>query len=111
MPSQSRLDPIQLLDRVAAELPKSSEFSARTAGEARLWQKRTRKRLAEVVGFLDQEKVPLQPQVVRTVDRGSFVRRKVILRTTPWSELPLYVLEPKGAGKKPVVLALHGHGY
>jgi dienelactone hydrolase len=111
MPSQSRLDPIQMLDHVAAEMPKWAEFVANNAREARAWQKRTRKRLAAVVGFLDQKRAPLDPHVVRTVDRGSYVRRKVILRTTPWSDLPLYVLEPKGEGRKPVVLALHGHGY
>src|SRR5688572_19300012 len=98
MPSQSRLDPIQLLDHVAAQMPKSAEFTATTAAQARAWQRRNRKRLADVVGFLNQEKVPLEPHVVRTVDRGSYVRRKVILRTSPWSELPLYVLEPKAAG-------------
>ena len=111
MQRKSRLDPVQLLDHVAAAMPKSAEFTAKRPADARAWQRRTRKRLAEIVGFLDQERVDLQPQVERTVDRGEYVRRKVILRTTPWSDLPLYVLEPKREGKKPVVLALHGHGY
>ena len=111
MQRKSRLDPVQLLDHVAASMPKSAEFTAKRPADARAWQRRTRRRLAEVVGFLDQERVDLQPQVERTVDRAEYVRRKVILRTTPWSDLPLYVLEPKGPGKKPVVLALHGHGY
>ncbi len=111
MPSASRLDPIQLLDHVAAGMPKSAAFVAKTPAGARTWQRRTRKRLGELVGFLDSERVPLQPQVVRTVDRGDYVRRKIVLRTTPWSDLPLYLLEPKARGPKPVVLALHGHGY
>lgn len=111
MQSKSRLDPIQLLDHVAAAMPKSAEFTATTAADARAWQRRTRKRLAETLGFLDLERVELKPQVMHTVDRGDYVRRKIILRTTPWSDLPLYVLEPKSHGRKPVVLALHGHGY
>ena len=109
--SASRLDPIATLDHVAAAMPKPAEFVAKLPAEARAWQRRTRKALADVVGFLDQKRVPLAPRIVRSVDRGSYVRRKVMLRTTPWSDLPLYVLEPKTPGKKPVVLALHGHGY
>ena len=111
MPSPPRLDPIWHLDHVAAELPKSAEFIAKTESAARAWQRRTRATLADLVGFLSQTKVPLRPRVVRTVDRGSYVRRKVMLRTSPWSDLPLYVLEPKSGGRKPLVLALHGHGY
>ncbi len=112
MRSARRLDPIYLLDEIAARKPKSAAFDARTLAAARSWQRRTRKRLAAIVGFLDQSPVPLRPRVVETVDRGEYVRRKVILRTTQWSDLPLYLLEPKGTPRPgPVVLALHGHGY
>ncbi|MGB7156994.1 MAG: hypothetical protein WBD40_02940 [Tepidisphaeraceae bacterium] len=45
MPSRFRLDPIQLLDHVAAASPQSAEFTARTPAQARAWQKRTPSRL------------------------------------------------------------------
>ncbi len=111
MQSKPRYDPIQLLDGVAAKLSRSAAFVAKDATQARTWQRRTRTRLAALVGFLDQKRVALRPRVVQTVDRGNYIRRKVVLRTTAWSDLPLYVLEPKTPGKKPLVLALHGHGY
>src|SRR3954466_5545488 len=107
-------DPIVQLDALSRHTPRALAFTARTASEARAWQTRARAALGDALGFLDQEKVPLRPRVEQTVDRGEYVRRRVILRTTAASEMPVYVLTPKSAtprNKAPCVLALHGHGY
>src|SRR4051812_42343229 len=105
-------DPIHQLDAVNRAMRKRVTFTAKSEAEAKAWQRRARLALAETLGFLDQKKVSLAPKTIERVDRGSYVRHKVILRTSPASLMPMYVLIPKIARKKlPCVLALHGHGY
>ena len=87
-------------------------FTATTPGAARTWQKRARTALAKCVGFLDQKKVPLRPRTIRKVDRGSYVRHHVVIRTSAQSDMLLYLLVPKRAARPmPCVIAWHGHGY
>ena len=106
------LDPIPLLHAVDAATPRKYAFTAKNSKQALAWQKKARPALADCLGFLDQKKVDLEPRTVQVVDRGDYIRKKVILRTTPWSLMPVYVLIPKQVkGKLPCVLALHGHGY
>ena len=104
-------DPVPLLDAAAASA-KSLPFTAEAAAEARAWQNRARAALGEALGFLDMPSVPPEPREIQQVDRGGYVRHKIVIRTSPNSELPLYLLVPKSiTGPRPVVLALHGHGY
>jgi len=87
-------------------------FSASTPEEALAWQARTRAALRETVGFQDLPAVPLAPQTIEVVDKGDYLREKILLRTTPWTLMPVYILKPKtAAGRLPVVAAFHGHGY
>jgi dienelactone hydrolase len=79
---------------------------------ARAWQRKVRKALAEKLGFLDTPRVAPKPRQIDHVDRGNYVRHKIIIRTSAQSELPLYLLVPKNIkGKRPAVMALAGHGY
>jgi dienelactone hydrolase len=104
-------DPIPLLDADAAQ-PKRFPFTATTPQAAAAWQQEARTALSETLGFLDTPPVPSDAREIESVDRGSYVRRKVIIRTSAQSELPLYLLVPKNiAQPRPCVLALHGHGY
>ena len=104
-------DPIPLLDAAAASA-KSLPFTAKTAAEARAWQERARPAVVDRLGFLDTPAVPPDPREIEAVDRGRYVRHKIVIRTSPQSQLPLYVLVPKNRKTRtPVVLALHGHGY
>jgi len=106
------LSPITLLDDLNARLEPTCRFTATDPKAARAWQRRTRKRLADCVGFLDRTPVPPAAKVVQTVDRGGYIRRKVILRTAESATMPVYTLTPKHAPRPmPCVLALHGHGY
>src|SRR5262249_11681824 len=110
--STYQYDPIPLLDAAAADAARFP-FTAKNAAEARGWQKRARRALIETVGFLDTPKISLRPRTIQRVDRGRYVRHKIVLRTSGKSELPLYLLVPKNmrGSKRPAVLALHGHGY
>lgn len=86
-------------------------FHAETPEEARAWQERVRPALAETLGFQDVSG-RLEAEHVETVDKGSYTREKLLLRTAPHSVMPVYLLIPKEAtGPLPTVLAFHGHGY
>lgn len=87
-------------------------FQAQTPGEARHWQATTRRALAETVGFQSLPAVPLAPHQIEVVDKGDYLREKVLLHTAPNTVMPVYVLLPKGGdAPHPVVIAFHGHGY
>jgi dienelactone hydrolase len=88
-------------------------FKAKTPPEAYEWQIETRQALARTVGLpAIANNVALNPQLVETVDRGDFLREKILLQTGEHSMMPIYLLLPKHSPKPlPVVLAFHGHGY
>lgn len=106
-------DPIPLLDAENDRTPKQFAFTARTSAEAKAWQRKARAALADCLGFVDEEQVAAKPrEIEKPVDRGSYRRHKIVIRTTLQSELPLYLLVPKKIKEpRPCVLALHGHGY
>jgi len=87
-------------------------FRAQTREEAEQWQAETRTALADTLGFQYGKPIPLHPQVIERVDRGDFVREKVLLQTAPGVEMPVYLLLPKaGSVPLPTVVAFAGHGY
>lgn len=52
-----------------------------------------------------------RPEVVERVDRGTHMRERVLLNTTPDIRIAVHVLVPKNAQKPaPAVVALHDHG-
>jgi dienelactone hydrolase len=56
--------------------------------------------------------VSADPLQVETVDKGDYIREKVIITTAPHTRMPVYLLRPKhGTPPFPLVLAFHGHGY
>lgn len=51
-----------------------------------------------------------KPELVESVDRGDFVRERLMINTTPHIRIPVYVLVPKGLqGPAPGIVALHDH--
>ena len=87
-------------------------FRAGTRREAGQWQRRVRLRLNRTVGFQSMPECAPVPRLVEEVDKGDYVRQKIVIRTTPQTVMPVYLLLPKGeSSPQPVILALHGHGY
>lgn len=87
-------------------------FSATDVVQARRWQKKTRHALARRIGL--EAIVPAAPRVrvIEEVDKGDYVRQKLVLHTGPHTLMPVYMLLPKSPIEpRPVVLAFHGHGY
>jgi dienelactone hydrolase len=86
-------------------------FRAKTLLEAQAWQVETKKALAQTIG-LPLDDSALNPQLLESVDKGDYVREKILLQTGAHTLMPVYLLLPKAAQKPlPVVLAFHGHGY
>ena len=112
MSQRTEFDPLRLLDALHAGADLDCAFTATTAEAAREWQAHARAMLTEHLGFLDQPAPPVEATTEATVDRGSYVRERVIVRTWPDATMPVHVLVPKGLTEPaPCVLALHGHGY
>jgi dienelactone hydrolase len=109
---RKELQPAYALWRRYAPQHALHRFQAVTVAQAEQWQITTRKALAEVVGFQSLPAVPFEPQVIERVDKGDYVREKVLLRTAPDVLMPVYLLLPKkGTPPYPVAIAFHGHGY
>ena len=112
MSQRTEFDPLRLLDALHAGAERNCAFTATATETAREWQARARRVLTRYLGFLDRPAPPVEAEVEQAVDRGSYVRERVVLRTWPDATMPVYVLVPKGlTGPAPCVLALHGHGY
>lgn len=87
-------------------------FRAQTLAAAQAWQIETRAALAQTIGLRGVSAHPFQPQLIESVDKGDYVREKVLLQTGAHTQMPVYLLIPKQAAKPlPAVLAFHGHGY
>ncbi|HRJ41179.1 MAG: hypothetical protein KJZ86_24635 [Caldilineaceae bacterium] len=87
-------------------------FRARSRPEAEVWQTEARAALAATLGFQESLPLPLNPQVIERVDRGDFIREKILLHTAPDVAMPVYLLLPKGGDQpRATVLAFAGHGY
>ena len=112
MNQRTEFDPLRLLDALHAGAERDCAFTATTADDARVWQAHAGRVLTGNLGFLDRPAPPVEAELEQAVDRGSYVRERVVLRTWPDATMPVYVLVPKGlTGPAPCVLALHGHGY
>lgn len=107
-----KLQPAQALWNLYAPEKAPYRFQARGLAEATAWQDRTREALRQAMGFRDLPPASLLPRRIEAVDKGDYVREKIILRTSKYSLMPVYLLVPKGRkGPFPVVVAFHGHGY
>jgi len=98
------------LRELARNAPLAMRFQGSTAEECRAWQKHFRDKLAELLG---PHRPPAEWQTVAS-EVGEFEDYRcesLVLKAAGHPALPLYVLTPKAhSGKRPGVLALHGHG-
>ncbi len=95
---------------IRSEKPKLS-FDGASYEDFVGWRVKFKERLLELLGRWPK-KVPLNPEVVESVDLGDYVREKVIYDVDEYSSVSAYVLVPKdvGSGRRPGILAAHGHG-
>ncbi len=92
-------------------LERSLTFTATTVADAEAWQRRARARLVERLGGFPATRVPLNAEVLETVDCGSYVREKVVFDTRRNLSALGYLLVPKGVTRpSPAVVCVSGHG-
>lgn len=110
--AELELQPAHLLWQYYTPQKAKYRFSAQNIQQAKLWQRKTVKALEKTIGFQDIVKSPLAPKLLERVDKGDYVREKILIRTSPYSVMPVYILIPKKIARPlPSVMALHGHGY
>lgn len=87
-------------------------FKATTRADALAWQLETRQALIQHLGLQSRAGIPLNPELIESVDKGDYVRKKILLQTSACTQMPVYLLIPKAVpAPTPVALAFHGHGY
>ncbi len=74
------------------------------------WSRLTRDRLLSAFQY-DPPLGSFNEQIVERVDRGTYVRERILLNTTEDIRIPIYLLLPKNARQPaPAVVVLHDHG-
>ncbi len=106
------LQPIHALRQLYHPESAPYAFHANTLADALAWQQKTRPALLDAIGTLNLPAAPPDPRLLESVDCGDYIREKVLLRTSAYTLMPVYLLIPKGAiAPLPTVIAFHGHGY
>ncbi|AZN43281.1 dienelactone hydrolase family protein [Paenibacillus albus] len=105
-------NPDSYLESFYNQVQPSERFAAGTQEEWQAWRDRLRSRFVELLGGFPGEAAELQPELLESVDCGSYTRQRIQLQTYSGLFMPVYVLVPKSyqAGDG-AVIALHGHGY
>jgi dienelactone hydrolase len=85
-------------------------FPGAEGTEIKAWRDRCRGRLVELLGRFP-EPVPLDLEVLESVECGGYRREKIVFDTEETMSVPAYLLIPDGRVEPgPAVLAQHGHG-
>ncbi len=97
------------LQKALVDAPLALRFDGDGAEECRAWQGRFRAKLAELLGP-HQPPAEWRSTVEAKTDFDDHSRQTLLLEADGYPLLPLHLLLPKGGGKRPGILALHGHG-
>lgn len=100
------------VDQLETGRPRGLAFDAGTREEWVLWGSRLRAKIYELMEPLPRS-IPLEVDMVESVDLDGLVRHKIVYSTEPKVDVPAYLFMPKGASERkpaPGIIALHGHG-
>ncbi|MCS7113322.1 MAG: alpha/beta hydrolase family protein [Nitrososphaerota archaeon] len=87
----------------------SMSFQANTREEFERWKAKLKAKILELLGEFP-EPAPLNPQLLSSEEKEDYVREKWLIQSEEDCYIPLYLLIPKGSGRKPAILCAHGHG-
>jgi dienelactone hydrolase len=74
------------------------------------WKRQARGKLLDLLHYAPPRVEP-RAEVLERIDKGDYVRERIVFNTTPDLRIPAYVLIPKNLkGRAPAVVALHDHG-
>ncbi|MBM4048578.1 MAG: hypothetical protein FJ279_26040 [Planctomycetes bacterium] len=95
-------------DELARALPENPVPG--TAAEWPAIRDARREWLREAMGLVDEERCPLQHEIVGTEDRDDYVLEKILLHSRPNLVMTTHLYIPKKAPKPaPAILSVHGH--
>lgn len=85
-------------------------FPAGREQEYESWRRRRRGLFTELLGRVP-ERVPLNLEILESVERDGYRQEKVVFDTEDTMSVPAYLLTPNGRRHPgPAILAIHGHG-
>lgn len=87
-------------------------FTGSTREEFEGWQRASREKVKELLGWSYMESCPLEPRTEERIELpGGIIREKVIIQVEPEVFMPMYILIPPGkkGEKQNCFLALPGH--
>jgi dienelactone hydrolase len=98
------------LRAMAAHAPLSMQFRGASADECRKWQGEFSAKLKALLGdFTPPAK--WETKVEESAELDDHRRDRLVLKADGFPNLPVYLLTPKKVeGKRPGIIALHGHG-
>jgi dienelactone hydrolase len=74
------------------------------------WKREARAKVRSLLQY-DPPPCDPKPEILERVDRGDYIREKLLFNTTPDIRVPAYLLLPKGERRRrPAIVALHDHG-
>src|SRR5690606_34430275 len=95
---------------LAADVRPRLSFLEDRFTDPQAWTEQARATLQDGLSYAPEPCDP-QPETVERVDRGAYVRERVLINTAPHCRIPVYVLVPKELDKPaPGIVALHDHG-
>ncbi len=98
------------IKKLADDAPLSMQFRGSSADDCRKWQADFAAKLRSLLGDFTPPK-KWETVVESTAELEDHRREQLVLKAEGVAPLPLYILTPKKVeGKRPGMLALHGHG-
>ena len=75
-----------------------------------IWRLQVKQKLTELLGDMPEERVPLNIRIEWEKEHDTFIEKRFIFDTEPFTSVPCHLLIPKNAKKPcPVVICLQGH--
>ena len=106
-----QLDSLQFSLSSYESISPSMSFSAMNKAAARLWQKRVRGKLTELLGGLPSTRVALQARILERKKFNNYTREKIIFQSRDNLSAFGYLLLPeKVSSPVPAIVCLPGHG-
>lgn len=109
--NDGHLDSLQFCVSSYETIKPAMTFSATSEPSARLWQKRVRRKLTELVGGFQSARVALQPRVLEKRRFNGYSREKIVFQSRENLSVFGYLLIPESISSPiPAIVCLPGHG-
>jgi cephalosporin-C deacetylase-like acetyl esterase len=106
-----QLDSLQFSLSSYESIKPSMSFTATNEAAARLWQKRVRSKLTELLGGFPPARAALQARILEKKKINAYTREKIIFQSRDNLSVFGYLLLPeKISGPVPAIVCLPGHG-